>query len=237
MARALRKRDTAHWAILMLFSAFGLLARPQYAWAAVSQPQLTINILGVPVNIPVALDANRRPDGSGVDVTAHFALSDLQAKIDAILRAADIEGIGDGDFDFNYRGTLMDVRDGKLWVKVHFEIKPPIFPRSNGSGGFLFRGHIENNQARLALEWFDLNISNDLTRGAIDFLGLSNDVKKLVTDAVISALHGPEFALPIPAPVVAMGVRLRASAFERTDDGLSAVLSGTLPPAANLFFP
>lgn len=237
MARALRRPYRALGAVLALFTFFNLLVEPQFAWAAASLPQLTINIQGVPVNIPVTMDANKPTDGSGVKVTAHFALSDLQAKIDAIFRAAGIEGIGDGNFDFSYRGTLMDVRDGKLWVKVHFEINPPIFPRSKGSGEFLFRGQVDNDQARLALDWFDLNISNSVTKGAIDFFGLSQNVKKLVTDVVTSALEKPDFALPLPAPAAAFGVKLQASAFEKTKDGLFAVIVGTLPPAANALFP
>jgi hypothetical protein len=208
---------------------------PGYA-KSVELPAVVISqtIEGVEVNFPVGLTASRSDPAKPVAIVATIDLSDLIAKADALIEAAWVARKIDLGGKLSHRGTLLSIETPAIRAKVHFHVSPGLVPSSNGSVVAVFQPTVTDNRIALSGSIAEFNISNDITRGAVDALDLDDMVRDKLGSLLDEALSAPGAGLALPPAVQALGVNLATAWFATIDGTPSLVVEGTLPALAGL---
>lgn len=222
---------------------FLLAAAPVHA-GSVTLPSFNIErtIKGIAVVIPVTTTASR--DGNGpVRFSAVFALADLFAKTDAIVRASGVDRDERCGTKLTYNGTQFAILAGQVSAKAHFNggrqickkivgIPSSVTARSNGSVTVPFGLSVQGNRISLTHGAPVLAVSNDIVRAILDATKLDEKIQAAMTEALDKALSDPKAAFQLPPAVLALGVTVETAQFEQRGSTPAVVVQGTLPTAA-----
>lgn len=208
---------------------------PGYA-QSVDLPAAVVSktIEGVEINFPIGITASRSDPVQPVAIEVKIDLSDLVAKIDALIAAAWTKRNIDLGGKLRHNGTLLSIESPALRAKVHFHVRPGLVPNSNGSVVAYFEPTVADSRVALTGRIVEFNISNDITRHAAEALNLDDLVRDKLGALLDEALSAPGASLALPPAVIAFGVSLSTARFVTIDGKPSLVVEGTLPAAAGL---
>lgn len=208
-------------------------AAPALAGQSVAFPRfdLTQDIEGVAVVLPLRLTVSAETPQSRVAIAAEIGLADLLAKADAIIAKAASRAIGRID-GLAYKGTQAGIEGENLRLKVHFNYDAGIL---DTNGSVTLRLALKEDGPALRLvpsSRPELKISNDIARLAAGLAGLDDDLEKAAAGALDKAFADPRAVLALPAALSATGLALESARFGKTSsDAPAAFMAASLPPA------
>lgn len=215
------------------FVAIVLLAAAPAAAQTMTLPfDVPAKLSGVDVTFPVRATLTQAASDQPVGLVAKVDLEDVRAKVDAVIRAAGLHQPPGNYQSFDYKGTLLEARDGRLWAKYHFRVDLKRLPATNGSVEMFVRPVAEAEGLRFVGENAQLNVSNEIVRGVVSAMKLEQRLATEGLAAVNGFLASPEARLKLPKELAAMNGTLSSARFASEEGRLLLVAEGALGGAS-----